>query len=287
MSIEIQSISKHFGNTTALDNVSISIDQGHIYGLLGNNGAGKTTLLSIITNRIFADQGTVLVDSEPIIDNDRALGKMFMMGEQNLYPDDMRVNKAFDVTARFYPDFDMAYALDLAKRFGLNTKKKIAALSTGNASIFRLIIALAVNTPYLLLDEPVLGLDAQHRDMFYKLLIEKYSENNCTIIISTHLIQEIAHLLEHILIIHDGRIISNLPREELTASYYTISGPSGQIDAFCLDKQVVSVSNLGGLKTAVINGNHHQAVVPGGLEITSPDLQQLFISLMNKEDSAK
>ena len=283
MGIEIKNLTKSFGNTLALDNVNISISKKQIYGLLGNNGAGKTTLLNIITNRLYPDSGKVLIDDEPVSNNDRVLGRVFMVGEQNLYPEGMRVKKAFDIAKLFYPKFDVQYANELARRFELDTKKKISALSTGYASIFRLVLALSVNTPYLLLDEPVLGLDAQHRDMFYKFLIEKYSENPCTILISTHLIQEAANLIDHVLIIKDGSIVRDMPRDELLEYGYTVSGPAALVDSYISGLKVLSVNRLGGLKTACIHGKAEQSNLPSGLEISSMGLQDYFISLMNEE----
>ncbi len=285
MGIELKNVSKRFGGTCALDGVSLTLEGAKIYGLLGNNGAGKTTMLNIITNRLYPDSGEVLLDGEPTADNDSALGKIYMMGEQNLFPDDMRVGKAFEVTARFYPAFDMEYANRLAQRFGLSTKKKITALSTGYASIFGLVTALSVNTPYLLLDEPVLGLDAQHRDMFYKILIEKYMEHPCTIVISTHLIQEISNLIEHTLIIRNGRIIKDLPREDLLAGCYTVSGPAGLVERYLKGRDVISVSSIGGLKTACLQGTSEAKDLPAGLELGTVNLQDYFISLMNGEEN--
>jgi len=285
MGIEVRNLTKSFGNTLALDNVNININEKQIYGLLGNNGAGKTTLLNIITNRLYPDSGKVLIDGEQVLDNDRVLGRVFMVGEKNLYPEGMRVKKAFEITKLFYPNFDIQYANELARRFELDTRKKITALSTGYASIFRIILALSVNTPYLLLDEPVLGLDAQHRDMFYKLLIEKYSENPCTIIFSTHLIQEAANLINHVLIIKNGCIIRDMPCEELLEGGYTVSGPAALVDNYISGLKVLSVNSLGGLKTACIHGKAEQSDLPPGLEISSMGLQDYFISLMNEEES--
>lgn len=283
MTIEVQNISKSFKTTRALDNVSFTLEPNKIYGLLGNNGAGKTTLLNIITGRLIADNGLVQIDGESNYNNDKALSKCFLLSADNLYPSDMKVNRAYEATRLFQPNFDEAYAIELAKRFELPLNKKITALSTGYASIFRLTIALAVGTPYLFLDEPVLGLDAQHRDLFYKLLIERFAENPSTIVVSTHLIGEVANLLEQTIIIRNGRIIENLPNEQMLSGGYTVSGPAVAVKQFTADKKVISQTALGGLLTVCLQGQP-PANLPAGLEVSRLNLQDYFINLMNKED---
>ncbi|MFB0920752.1 MAG: ABC transporter ATP-binding protein [Oscillospiraceae bacterium] len=282
MSIEIKNVTKRFGDTCALDNVTLTFGDDKIYGLLGNNGAGKTTLMSILTGRQNPTEGAVAIDGESIVNNDSALGKVFLVAEQNMFPEDMKVCKALKTAELFYPDFDRAYAENLAKKFALNTKKKIKALSTGYSSIFRLILGLSVNTPYLIFDEPVLGLDAQHRDMFYRVLLEKYAERPCTVIVSTHLIAEAADLIEHAVIIRDGRILRDCPREELTAEAYAVSGPAGLVDKYLDGRHVLSTNVLGGLKTACVQGK--RGTLPEGLEFSAINLQDYFISLMEEED---
>ena len=282
MSIEIKNLIKNFGDTHALDDVTLTLGQDKIYGLLGNNGAGKTTLLSILTGRMYSSFGEVTVDGEPTKNNDKVLSKIFMVSEQNMFPEDMKVKKAFELAQKFYPEFDRVYAENLAKKFGLSTKKKIQTLSTGYASIFRLILGLSVNTPYLLFDEPVLGLDAQHRDMFYRVLLEKYAEHPCTIVISTHLIAEAADLIEHAIIIRDGKILKDCLAEELTANAYSVSGPAGLVDKYLEGKYVLTSTVLGGLKTASVQGQRDGQ--PEGLEFARINLQDYFISLMEEED---
>ena len=284
MAIEIKGISKNFKNINALKDVSFVIQNEGIYGLLGNNGAGKTTLFNIVTNRLYPDSGEILVDGEHIAENDKALGTIYMMGEESFYPADMKVKAAFAASKLFYPDFDKEYALALADKFGLDTKKKISKLSTGYATIFKLIIALSVNTPYVLLDEPVLGLDAQHRDMFYKLLIEKYSENPFGVVISTHLIQEVSDIIEHTIIIRDGAIIKNSSTEEILKSCCTVSGPADKVDEFVSDMKVVSETKIGKYKTACIENRPENKEVPPDLEIGKMNMHDYFISLMNEEE---
>jgi len=278
--LKITGVSKKFGNVQALKNVKIDFCENKIYGLLGRNGAGKTTLLNIITGKIFADEGNILLDGETVTENDRALSQIFMMTEKTYYPDSMKVSDAFRWTGEFYPRFNAEEAFALSEKFGLNVHSKIKSLSTGYSSIFKLITALCVNVRYVLLDEPVLGLDANHRDLFYKLLLEKYAENPATFVISTHLIEEVSGIVEDIVIIREGEIIRNESRESLLSKFYCVSGLVQDVDSFTSDKNVIGYETLGRLKTACIEGIPGKAVPPN-IEISEIDLQKLFIYLTN------
>jgi len=165
-SLLVSNVTKNYRDVRALNNVSVEFERNKIYGLLGRNGAGKTTLLNIITGKIFADQGNVTLNGKEVFENDEMLQNIFMMSERNYYPEGMRISDAFRWTKEFYPEFDEKRAADLAEQFGLETVKKIRSLSTGYGSIFKLITALCVNVPFVFLDEPVLGLDANHREVF-------------------------------------------------------------------------------------------------------------------------
>jgi len=283
MTIQINSLSKRFGQTQALSDINLQLGGQKIYGLLGNNGAGKTTLFNIITNRYFADSGTIMLDGQSVANNEKALSQIYMLSEKNYYPEDMTVKDAIYWAGRFYPNFDKVVAADLTDRFQLPLKKKITNLSTGYEAIFKVVIAFSSNAPFLLLDEPVLGLDAGHRDMFYKLLIERYSENPCTIVVSTHLIAEVAGLIEHCVIIKNGRIIKDAPCEDLLNNGYSVSGSAALVDEYLLQgRDVIYSSNLGGLKTASIAGNIPDAKYrPDGLEFGKLNLQEYFIHLMS------
>lgn len=282
MAIELKHVSKSFGGVHALSDVSLSFGGGKIYGLLGSNGAGKTTMLNIITNRLYADSGEVLIDGESAPGRDKALSKVYMMAEQNLFPESMKVKAALKITADFLPSFDLELAMELAKKFGLPMNKKVKALSTGYSSIIRIILALSAGTPYVIFDEPVLGLDAQHRDMFYRLLMEHCGGGEQTVIISTHLIQEAAPLIEHAVIIKDGKILRNAPAEELKGAAHTVTGPAGLVDGYIAGHRVLNTTSIGGLKTVCVEGEP-DARVPAGLEVSPMGLQDYFISLMNEE----
>lgn len=305
MSINIQGVSKSFGTIRALDNVNITFEEGIVYGLLGNNGAGKTTLLSLIANRIFPDAGSISVDGQPVADNDEVLGRMILMGAQNLYTDETRVHHAVEYAELLYPHFNKDYAMDLLERFNVNLKAKVKSLSTGYGTILRDIIALSAGTPYLLLDEPVLGLDAQHRDMLYKQLIALCAEAPRTVVISTHLIAEVAPLIEHTIILDEGRVLADAPTDQLLDHVRNVTGPRNAVNSFTSQCNVLSETTIGGLKTACIqlgdktpSPNAPAAAEassaspasadafpapPAGVEISPVDLQSYFIALMEQQ----
>ena len=276
--IEGKGLTMRFGNNTALDGVDVCFGDNKIYGLLGRNGAGKSTLLSVVTNRLLPTAGEVFIDGEPARENDRVLGRVYYMGEKTLLPDTATVAQLFRWTGDFYPGFDGEYAGQLADTFGLPEKKKLKNLSTGYLTIAKLIAALASNAPYTLFDEPVLGLDANHREVFYRQLIESYSRQPRTILISTHLIEEVADIIEQVVIITAGKILLDRPAEEVKRMGYTVSGRAEAVDAYCTGRDVLSVDTLGGLKTACILGKAEEAP---GLDVSGLDMQKLFIRLTN------
>lgn len=282
MSIEFQHITKTYGKTLALNDISLTLEPGHIYGLLGSNGAGKSTLLNLLTDRQTADSGQILVDGQPVRNNDSALGKLFLVGDQNLFPSAMRVERAFRTTSSFCPNFDKDYALELTQRFALPLKKRISSLSTGYGSIFRLILGLSVNAPYVFFDEPVLGLDARHRELFYQALAEKYSSGSSTFLLSTHLISEAEPLIDHTIIIHQGQLLCSAPTEELLEQAYSVSGPAALVDEYISGKDLLSAQSLGSLKTAVLHTRKTDPLPPE-LTLHRLGLQDYFISLQEAQ----
>ena len=214
-------------------------------------------------------------------EKDSALSKIYMMSEKNYYPSNMKIKDIFKWTKDFYPSFDLEYANKLSDIFELKIDKRVKSLSTGYTSIFKVIIALSVNVPYVLLDEPVLGLDANHRDIFYKLLLEGYSNKPSTYVISTHLIEEVSNVIEDVIIIKKGRLIRNESTEELMSCGYTVSGMVSMVDEFVIGKDVIGFDSIGGLKSAYVLGKVDKNSVPNGLEITKMNLQKLFVQLTN------
>lgn len=279
--IQIKNVSKKFKDVDALKNINITLEHGKIYGLLGRNGAGKSTLLNVITNRLLPDEGTVLIDDMVAQECDEALHNIFLMSEVNMYPKSFKVKDVFYYTKQFYHNFDMEYANELCELFHLNSKKRITQLSTGYASIYKIITALSIDVPYVFFDEPVLGLDANHRDLFYKLMLERYASLGNTYVISTHLIEEIASILEDIIIIKEGELLRQCNCEELLALGYSVSGNAELVDAYIQGKEVLGYDMLGNYKSAYVLGECHRDTLCKDLQINPLDLQKLFIHLTN------
>ena len=280
--IQIKNITKRYKGVTALDDVSLSFEFGKIYGFLGRNGAGKSTLINIIANRIFADQGEVLIDGIPAKENMGVHEKIFCMSEADLYDRDLKVKEHFKWTNRFYSDFDLEKALALSRKFELDVNKRFKALSKGYQSIFKLIVALSINVPYVIFDEPVLGLDANHRELFYSLLLKELENNERTLILATHLIEEVSNIIEEVVLIDKGKILLQKTVEELLETGYSVSGLAQEVDRYCDGRNVIGYDELGNLKVAYVLGE--KAALPQGsnLQIAAMNLQKLFVKITEK-----
>ena len=279
MKLDIKNVSKNFGTIEALKDVSMSFETGHIYALLGRNGAGKSTLMNIVTRRMFQNSGNIYLDGE-VLASDESLSKIYLMSESN-YFGNIRVREAIKTTKLFDDKFDDNDAYSLAKSFKLDIDQRIKKLSTGYASIFKVIMALCSSASFVLFDEPILGLDANHRSVFYKLLLTKFAQKNEEVcyIISTHLIEEVSGLIERAIIIKNGEIVVDGIVDDLLKNALSVSGKLDDINLACQDAKILSVDSVGLVSTAIVIGN---VIDNGNVEIDSVDLQTLFIELTNE-----
>lgn len=279
MKLDIKNVSKNFNNVEALKDVSLSFETGHIYALLGRNGAGKSTLMNIITRRIAQSSGSIYLDGNNI-DSDECLSKIYLMSEAN-YFGNIKVKAAIKIAKQFDEDFNLEEAFILAEKFKLDTNQKINKLSTGYASIFKVIMALCSSASFVLFDEPILGLDANHRSVFYKLLLSKFAQKQDDVcyIISTHLIEEVSALIEKAIIIKNGEIIIEGSVDDLLKSVYRVSGKLEDIQLACKDLRILNIDTVGLVSTAIVIGD---VIDDGIVKIDSVDLQTLFIELTNE-----
>ena len=208
--------------------------------------------------------------------------KIFCMSEADLYDRDLKVMEHYQWTKRFYADFDLDKALALSEQYHLDVNKRFRALSKGYQSIFKLVIALSLSVPYVIFDEPVLGLDANHRELFYSLLLKEFEEGERTFIIATHLIEEVSNIIEEVVLIDGGRILAQASVEELLESGYSVSGAAGEVDGYCAGKNVIGYDALGGLKIAYIMGEKTALPKESNLQISAMNLQKLFVKMTEK-----
>lgn len=283
MSIQCTQLTKRFGDkVTAVDNLSLTLEQEKIYGLLGRNGAGKSTLMGVLSDRIRPTAGNMTIEGKPLHNN---AGRIYMMSEETLYPENLKVREVFRWTGAFYGGFDHALAERLCEEFGLEQKKKIGALSTGYKTIYKIITALCVDADYIFLDEPVLGMDAGHREVFYKALLETYMARPRTFVVSTHLIEEVTGVIEDVIIIDQGKVLKNTSVEDLLASGYNVTGAVDAVDAYCRGRELVGSDTVGGIKTAAVLGKAED--VPSGLTVSPLDLQKLFIRMTEHKEGTR
>ena len=285
--IELRNVNKSFKDKEVIKNISLKINGGKIYGLLGRNGAGKTTLLRLINNREVLNSGEILIDGENVYENQEALSKIYLMEEKNYFEEDMKISKIFKWTKEFYKNFNMDYALNLSKKFNLDINKKIKELSTGYSSILKIILALSSGAEILCFDEPVLGLDVNYRELFYKELLKFYEKTEKTIIIATHLIEEIANIIEEVIILKDGQVIKSGEVEKILSSVYSITGKSDVVKEYLREyvkkDDVVSIEEMASFEKVIILGEKDLSKIKTlGLNLEKVELQKLFISLTNK-----
>lgn len=285
--LKINQLSKSFGMHIILDHISLQMTDHQIYGLLGRNGAGKSTLLNIISNRNFPSAGEVLLNNKSVNNNPVALQNIFLMSESNMYPKRTRVIDMFTMADEGYGHFHFAMAHRLTKAFGVDEKSRLSNLSTGLTTIAKLITALCVNANFIFLDEPTLGLDASHRELFYRELMKTYEERPRTFVLSTHLISEIQSLVEHVWIIDDHQLIEDADVDDLLSNAYAISGPADQVDDFAQHLHVLDEQSIGQMKMVyVVEPLNHIQPAPSQIRIDHLDLQKTFMALTNGKENA-
>lgn len=279
--LKISHLSKKFGRRVILDDVSFTLEPAKIYGLLGRNGAGKSTLLNLISNRIFPTSGSIKLGDQEV-NTDQTLDKIFLIGEDNLYYKQVKINQMFDLADGAYGNFDYQNVEQMLKQFELDGNQKFAKLSTGQKTAAKISLALNVDADYIFLDEPVLGLDANHREIFYQELIKSYQKRPRTIVLSTHLIDEIQQLVEHVILIDRHRVLEDADVQDLLDRAYDISGPAKLVDQYTEGLNVLSTTDLGNIRTAhVFDQLPEDRILPDQVQIGHYDLQHLFIYLTN------
>lgn len=287
IAFETKDLSKKYRGKAAVNAVTISMEKHKIYGLLGRNGAGKTTLLHLLSGQIVSSSGSVSVFDENVFENRKALQNIcFVKVKEEVYLN-YKVKEIFNLCNMFYKNWDQAYAEELTRKFGLNVQEKYHKLSHGMQNVVGIIKGLVSRAPITIFDEPTTGLDAAHRELFYNMLLEDYGKHPRTIILSTHLVEEVAHIVEDVLILKGGEVVVQSAVEDLLQEAYCISGRKDKVDEFLINKNVVHREVYGNKEIAVIwegfSTKDYQFIEKEGLEIDSVTLQKLFIYITDDE----
>jgi ABC-2 type transport system ATP-binding protein len=251
--ISVTGLSRRYRDQLALDDVTVDIEGPTITGLLGRNGAGKSTLMRIIANQEFASSGTIRVLGGSPVENDAVLRRMILVREDQNFPD-FRVSHALRAASMFYPNWSGEKAETLLQDFDLPAGRAIKKLSRGMRSALGIVIGLAAQAEVTLFDEPYAGLDAVARQLFYDRLLSSYAERPGTVILSTHLIDEVADLLERVVMIDRGRIVLDAAADDVRGSATTVSGPVAAVEEFVAGRQLWDRRRMASQESVVVAG---------------------------------
>ena len=288
MKLICEHITKQYKDKLALNDISLTLEQGKIYGLIGRNGAGKTTLLSVLTAQNPATSGSVTLDDMAVWENRSALEHLCFSRELNVSAESglgsMKVKEYLRTASIYYRDWDSAMAERLVDLFELPVKKRMSKLSKGMLSMVTIIVAMASKAAFTFLDEPVAGLDVVAREQFYKLLIEEYTETGRTFVISTHIIEEAADVLEEVIMLKDGKVLLEADTQALVDSARYVSGKAEDVDAVTAGLETHHPEISGRAKSVTVLLKPGQSL-PAGYDVSIQplNLQKVFLALCGEE----
>ena len=222
--IAIRNLTRRFDATAALDDVSLSVPRGTVFGLVGRNGAGKTTLIRHLLGLLRAQSGSVRVfDLDPVADPVGVLGRTGYLSEDRELPEWMRIGELMRYTQAFYPNWDPAFAEELLTTFELDRKQRVKTLSRGQRARAGLLIALAHRPDLLLLDEPSSGLDPVVRRDILGAIIRTVADEGRTVLFSSHLLEEVERVADRVALIHDGAVVLSDSLDGVKQSHHRLS----------------------------------------------------------------
>lgn len=290
--IEAVGLTKHYrGGVHALDGVDLRLDANRIHGLLGRNGAGKTTLMQVLTGQLVRTGGDARVFGADPFEDAAVLSRTCFIQESQKYPDGYRAKDVLAVARELHASWDAAFEERLVDDFRLPLDRNIRKLSRGQLSAIGIIVGLASRAELTFFDEPYLGLDAVARQRFYDHLLADFGEHPRTVLLSTHLIDEVAALLEHVVVIDEGRVIVDADADELGQRAFEVSGRSDAVEAFAVGRELLHTQRLGSLASATLLGPLDPAsraeAESAGLELGRVSLQSLIVHLTTDLESAR
>lgn len=284
--IEIHHLCRNYGARAALDDVSLTVPRGCVFGLVGENGAGKTTLITHILGLLRAEQGSVRVFGlDPVADPPGVLSRIGYLSETRDLPGWMRVEELLRYTQAFYPRWDESYAEALRQQFALEPKAKVKNLSRGELAKAALLLALAYRPELLVLDEPSSGLDPVVRRDILEAIVRTVADEGRTVFFSSHLLDEIERVSDRVAMIVNGRVVLNGALDEIRAAHHhlTIRFTQPQTKTPLLPR-ALSISGAGQEWSVLCNGGRQEVIAQAttlGAQIVGqrcPTLDEIFVA---------
>jgi ABC-2 type transport system ATP-binding protein len=278
--IAVRDLTRRYRSQLALDAITLDIVPNAITGLLGRNGAGKSTFMRIVAAQEFKSSGSLRVFGEDPVENDEVLRRLILVREDQGYPD-YKVRQIVRAASWFYPDWNEDLAQSLIDDFELPRNRSVKKLSRGMRSAVGIVIGLAARAELTMLDEPYAGLDAVARHLFYDRLLADYAEYPRTVLLSTHLIDEVADLLEHVVMIDHGRIAMDAPADDVRGHAATVSGSYPAVQEFASGRHALHHRSMLSRASVVITGEldeyDRRRAMELHLDVQPLSLQELMV----------
>ncbi len=292
-----ENLSVRFAGVPALDRLDLRLAPGKIHGLLGRNGSGKSTLAAVLAGFRQPDEGRVLIEggdlgtaAEPY-ENAVVTSRICLIRESGDLVDAALVKHVLGLASSLRPYWDGDLAEELLDRFEIPTNKKVQKLSRGKKSALGVVLGLASRAPLTIFDETYLGMDVPSRNLFYDALLADYAEVPRTIVLSTHLVSEVSTMLEEVVILDSGRLVTQSPVDALRGRGASVVGPAATVDEFTAGFTVLAEEKLGGTKSTTVLGDLDPELLAqagaAGLEIGPVGLQDLFVHLTTNGKGAR
>jgi ABC-2 type transport system ATP-binding protein len=284
--IEARGLHKSFGTTVALDGVNLRLEEGRILGIIGPNGAGKTTALNAILG-LTPYQGELRVlGRDPWAERDLLMRDVCFIADVAVLPRWMRVSQALDYVAGVHPRFDRAKEEGLLAKTTIRHTSKVRQLSKGMVAQLHLALVMAIDARLLVLDEPTLGLDILFRKQFYDSLLNDYFDRSRTIVVTTHQVEELQHILTDLMFIDRGRIVLSCSMEEFESRYVEVTLNPDQVAAAralkpMYERQVLGRSIL--LFDRGVNQNIDRQQLAAIGEVRAPSIADLFVAVVGNQ----
>jgi ABC-2 type transport system ATP-binding protein len=276
--IEARGVSKSYGRTRALDGVDFAVGEGRIVGLIGPNGAGKSTAMQAILGLVPHEGGLTVLGRNPWTARDALMGEVSFIADVAVMPRWMRVWQALDYMAGVHPRFDRAKAEGFLAKTSIRRDSRVRDLSKGMVTQLHLALVMAVDARLLVLDEPTLGLDLLYRKAFYDQLINDYFDAGRTILVSTHQVDEIEHILTDVVFLDRGRVVLDASLEDLQARFSELLAAPEQA-ASARSLKPLHERQVFGRSLMIFDGVDRARLTPLG-EVRTPGLADLFVAVM-------